>query len=41
MNTYISLLRGINVSGKNKIKMTALQAMYENLGYKNVKYYIL
>ena len=37
MKTYISMLRGINVSGKNLIKMDALQEMYKNLGYKNAR----
>ncbi len=37
---YISILRGINVSGKNKIIMTDLKALYESLGYKNVVTYI-
>lgn len=39
-NTYISILRGINVSGKNIVKMNALKAMYEDLGLKNVKTYL-
>ena len=34
------MLRGINVSGKNLIKMDALQEMYKNLGYKNAKTFI-
>lgn len=38
--TYISILRGINVSGKNKILMTELKAMYAGLGYENVQTYI-
>ena len=33
--TYVSLLRGINVAGKNKIKMTDLKAGYEALGLPN------
>ena len=37
---YISLLRGINVSGKKKIKMADLKVLYENLGFKSVKTYI-
>lgn len=37
---YISLLRGINVSGQKKIKMDALSTLYESLGLKNVKTYI-
>lgn len=40
MKTYISLLRGINVSGQKKILMTELIALYENLGFKNVQTYI-
>lgn len=40
MTTYISILRGINVSGKNLIKMDALKKMYEGLHFKNVKTYI-
>ncbi len=38
--TYISLLRGINVSGKNKIKMDALKSVYSTLGFSNVHTYI-
>ena len=40
MNTYISLLRGINVSGQKKILMAELKALYEDLGFTNVKTYI-
>jgi uncharacterized protein (DUF1697 family) len=40
MSTIISILRGINVSGKNKIPMVELKAMYEDLKYKNVITYI-
>ena len=40
MTTYISILRGINVSGKNLIKMDALKKMYENLGFQNIKTYV-
>jgi uncharacterized protein (DUF1697 family) len=40
MHTYISLLRGINVSGQKMIKMTQLKAMYESLRLKNVATYI-
>src|SRR6476660_3277916 len=39
-NTYIALLRGINVSGHKKIKMPELKAMFENLGFTNVRTYI-
>jgi uncharacterized protein (DUF1697 family) len=37
---YIALLRGINVSGKNIIKMVELTAMMEALKFKSVKTYI-
>lgn len=40
MPVYISLLRGINVSGKKKIKMAALKAMFEDLGFEAVITYI-
>ena len=40
MPIYISLLRGINVSGQKKIKMTDLKAMYKSLGFKNIVSYI-
>jgi len=37
---YISLLRGINVSGQNKILMTDLKALYISLGFCDVLTYI-
>ena len=40
MTTYISILRGINVSGHNLIKMDALRKLYENLGFQNVTTYV-
>ena len=40
METYISILRGINVSGKRIIKMDALSKMFEKLKFKNTKTYI-
>jgi len=40
MKTYISLLRGINVGGKNIIKMSDLKQVYENLNFKNIRTYI-
>ena len=40
MTTHLALLRGINVSGHNMMKMDALQKMLENLGFTNVKTYI-
>ena len=40
MKSYIVLLRGINVGGKNKVPMAALRLCLENLGYINVSTYI-
>ncbi|HTM66092.1 MAG TPA: DUF1697 domain-containing protein [Flavipsychrobacter sp.] len=40
MQTYISILRGINVSGQKKINMQELKAMYESYGFGNVATYI-
>ncbi len=40
MNTYIALLRGINVGGHRKILMADLRMLLENLNLKNVKTYI-
>jgi uncharacterized protein (DUF1697 family) len=40
MTTYVSILRGINVSGQKLIKMEALRKTYESLGFSNVKTYI-
>lgn len=40
MTTYISILRGINVSGHNIIKMEQLKKMMANLGFENVQTYI-
>ncbi len=40
MNTYIALLRGINVGGNHKLPMKALAALLEGMGLHNVKTYI-
>lgn len=40
MKTYISILRGINVSGQKKILMADLKKLYESLGFINVQTYI-
>ncbi len=37
---YISILRGINVSGQKKIKMEELQKLYESLVFDHVQTYI-
>ena len=40
MNTYVVLIRGINVGGKNKVRMAALRNRLEDLGFLNVSTYI-
>jgi len=40
MNTYVVLLRGINVGGKNKVPMADLRKCLEELGLSNVSTYI-
>ena len=37
---YVAFLRGINVGGKNMIKMETLRGSFEALGFENVKTYI-
>jgi uncharacterized protein (DUF1697 family) len=40
MHTYVILIRGINVGGKNKVPMTGLRNCLEELGCSNVSTYI-
>jgi uncharacterized protein (DUF1697 family) len=40
MEKFISILRGINVSGHRLINMKALQELYKNLGFTDIKTYI-
>src|SRR5690554_5060720 len=40
MSTYVVLLRGINVGGKNKVPMASLKKCLEELGFSNVTTYI-
>ena len=40
METYIALFRGINVGGRNSIKMADLRSLLENLGLEDVRSYI-
>jgi Uncharacterized protein conserved in bacteria len=40
MNTYIALLRGINVSSQKMIKMAELRTSLEHIGLQNVQTYI-
>jgi uncharacterized protein (DUF1697 family) len=40
MPVFISFLRGVNVGGHNMIKMDALRALYESLGFRNPQTYV-
>lgn len=40
MEKFVALLRGINISGKNKIPMQELKLEFESLGYKEVVTYL-
>lgn len=40
MNTFIALLRGINVGGQKKIPMAELRELLEKKGFKEVRTYI-
>ena len=40
MNTYICILRGINVSGHKIIKMDELKNLFQKLGFNAVQTYI-
>ena len=40
MTRFIVLLRGVNVSGKNKLPMQELRDLLKNLDFKNIQTYI-
>ncbi len=40
MGRYVALLRGINVGGKNKVRMADLRAAFEDDGFEAVETYI-
>lgn len=40
MTDYIAFLRGINISGKNKVPMAELKAIFEELGFSGVKTFL-
>ena len=40
MKRYIAFLRGINISGKNKVSMAELKQEFERLDYTDVKTYL-
>jgi uncharacterized protein (DUF1697 family) len=40
MQTYITFLRGVNMAGHNKIKMTDLFVLYQDLGFNDAETFI-
>lgn len=40
MEKYVAFLRGINISGKNKVSMPELKLAFEDIGFSNVITYI-
>ena len=40
MKQYIAFLRGINISGKNKVSMAELKEGFEKLDFGDVKTYL-
>lgn len=40
MTTYVSLFRGINVGGRQMVRMADLKALHEALGFRNIVTYI-
>lgn len=40
MSIYISLLRGINVGGQNRLPMDSLREMYAQIGFTDIRTYV-
>lgn len=40
MPVIVSMLRGVNLGPHNRVKMDALRALYESLGFKDVQTYV-
>jgi len=40
MAAYVAMLRGVNVSGHNTIKMEVLRGLCQGLGFRNVETYV-
>jgi uncharacterized protein (DUF1697 family) len=40
VTTFVAMLRGINVSGRNKVAMADLKQMVSSLGFDNVRTYV-
>jgi uncharacterized protein (DUF1697 family) len=41
MSVIISMLRGVNLLSHNRIKMDALRALYESLGFRDAQTYVV
>ena len=40
MKRYIAFLRGVNISGKNKVPMAELKNGFEEIGFSEVRTYL-
>lgn len=40
MKRYVAFLRGVNISGKNKVPMAELKKAFEKIGFSEVKTYL-
>jgi uncharacterized protein (DUF1697 family) len=40
MGTFVSMLRGVNVGGHKRLKMSELGKLYESLGFTDVRTYV-
>lgn len=40
MKRFVALLRGVNISGKNKVPMAELKKGFENLAFEEVRTYL-
>ena len=40
MNTFVTMLRGINVGGNRKVSMRLLKERYESLGFSDIQTYV-
>ena len=40
MKRYITFLRGVNISGKNKVPMAELKKGFEEIGFSEVRTYL-
>ncbi|MBP2665986.1 MAG: hypothetical protein H6Q76_966 [Firmicutes bacterium] len=40
MTVYVALLRGVNVGGKNMVKMADIKSLFEEIGLSSVRTYI-